>query len=165
MLAEYDGYVYIANIRDGKVVLLTYNQSKSIEGFEPKRDYFKKIVDVNDQCLGAMYNIHFYVKYKDSVEGLKAWLVDEGRAIGIKGNIENNEVVIDVAHDSKDNSWIQYDKGAAAKKINLEDCDEYIIEKEYVKRNKKNLNGIIEKISVTLNVFKNSIIMNRRVNL
>lgn len=42
MLAEYEGYMYIANIKDEQVTLLTYDQSKSLEGFEPKRDYFKK---------------------------------------------------------------------------------------------------------------------------
>lgn len=165
MLAEYEGYVYIVNIRDEQVTLLTYDQSKAKEGFEPKRDYFKKTVDIKDSCLRVIYDIHFYVKYKDSVEDTVEWLVDEGRAVGIKENIENNEVVIDVAHDAKDDSWIQYDKGAASKKVNLNDCEEYIVEKKYVKRNERMVNEIIEKSSVTLNVFKNSIIMTRRGNL
>ena len=51
MLAEYKGYVYIANVKDEQVTLLTYNQSKMLEGFEPKRDYFKKVVDINDSCV------------------------------------------------------------------------------------------------------------------
>lgn len=165
MLAEYEGYVYIANIRDEQVTLLTYDQSKILDGFEPKRDYFKKIVDINDSCLSAIYDLHFYVKYKDSIEETDIWLVDEGRAVGIKENIEKNEVVIDVAHDAKDDSWIQYDKGAASKKINLADCEEFIVEKKYIKRNDRIVNEIIEKSSVTLNVFRNSIIMNRRSNL
>ena len=165
MLAEYEGYVYIANIRDEQVTLLTYDQSKILDGFEPKRDYFKKIVDINDSCLSAIYDLHFYVKYKDSIEETDIWLVDEGRAVGIKENIEKNEVVIDVAHDAKDDSWIQYDKGAASKKINLADCEEFIVEKKYIKRNDRIVNKIIEKSSVTLNVFRNSIIMNRRSNL
>lgn len=116
MLAEYEGYVYISNIKDEQVTLLTYDQSKMIEGFEPKRDYFKKVVDINDSCLSAIYDIHFYVKYRDTVEDTDIWMVDEGRAVGMKGNVENNEVIIDVAHDAKDDSWIQYEKGAAAKK-------------------------------------------------
>ena len=57
MLAEYEGYVYISNIKDEQVTLLTYDQSKMIEGFEPKRDYFKKVVDINDSCLSAIYDI------------------------------------------------------------------------------------------------------------
>lgn len=165
MLAEYEGYVYIANIKDQQVTLLTYDQSKSLEGFEAKRDYFKKNVDLDDPRLSAIYDIHFYVKYKDSIEDIEIWLVDEGRAVGLKEDVEKNEVVIDVAHDAKDDSWLQYEKGAAAKKINLSDCEEYIVEKKYLKRNERIVNEIIEKSSVTLNVFRNSIIMNRRSNL
>lgn len=165
MLAEYKDYVYIANVKDEQVTLLTYNQSKMLEGFEPKRDYFKKVVDINDSCVSAIYDIHFYVKFRDTVEDTDIWMVDEDRAVGLKGNIENNEVIIDIAHDAKDDSWIQYEKGAAAKKINLYDCEEYIVEKKYIKRNEKIVDKIIEKSSVTLKVFRNSIVMNRRSNL
>src|SRR5574344_1142706 len=108
MLAEYEGYLFIAHMRDAQVTILTYDPSKNLEGFESKRDYFKKTVDINDPCLSAMYDIHFYVKYRDSVEDIDVWLVDEGRAVGLKENVENNEVVIDVAHEAKDESWIQY---------------------------------------------------------
>lgn len=165
MLAEYEGYVYIANIRDSQVTLLTYDQRKSLEGFEAERDYFKKTLDINDSRLSAIYDIHFYVKYNDSVEDADIWMVNEDRAVGLKENIENNEVIIDVAHDAKDKSWIQYEKGAAAKRINLDNCDEYIVVKIYVKRNERLVDNLIEKSSVTLNVFKNSIVINRRSNL
>ena len=136
-----------------------------MEGFEPEKDYFKKNVDLDDSSLHAIYDIHFYVKYKNSVEDMKIWLVDESRAVGLKEDIENNEVVIDVAHDAKDDSWIQYEKGAAAKKISLDDCEEYIVEKKYLKRNGRIVNETGKKLSVTLDVFRNSIIMNRRSNL
>ena len=92
-------------------------------------------------------------------------MVDEGRAVGLKENIENNKVIIDVAHDAKDESWVQYEKGAAAKRINLDNCDEYIVVKKYVKRNERMVDNLIEKSSVTLNVFRNLIVMNRRSNL
>ena len=45
-------------------------------------------------------------RYRDTVEDTDIWMVDEGRAVGMKGNVENNEVIIDVAHDAKDDSWI-----------------------------------------------------------
>lgn len=165
MLAEYEGYVYIANIRDSQVTLLTYDQRKSLEGFETERDYFKKTIDINDSRLSAKYDIYFCVKYNDSVEDADIWMVNEDRAVGLKENIENNEIIIDVAHDAKDESWIQYEKGAAVKRINLDNCDEYIVVKKYVKRNERLGNNLIEKSSVTLNVFKNSIVINRRSNL
>lgn len=51
------------------------------------------------------------------------------------------------------------------KKIKIDDCEDYIVEKKYIKRNERIVDGITEKSSVTLNVFKNSIVMNRRSNL
>lgn len=68
MIAKYKDYVYTANIKDKQVTLLTYDQNKMIEGFEPKRDYYKKVVDISDSCLSTIYDIHFYVKYRDTVE-------------------------------------------------------------------------------------------------
>ena len=40
MLAEYEGYLYISNIKDGQVALLTYDQVKWLRGFDPKERLF-----------------------------------------------------------------------------------------------------------------------------
>lgn len=116
MIAKYNHNAYIANLKDEHVVLVTYQKKKATEGFAQKRNYYKKKININDEGLTDLYDIHFYVQYNDIKEGYKRWLVDEGRAIGINGSIEKNEVIIDISHDSKHSSWIQYDKGAAAKK-------------------------------------------------
>jgi hypothetical protein len=165
MLAVYDGYVYMANVQNDQVTLMTYDHKKSKEGFETKRDYFKRTVKLNDPFLEAVYELHYWVRYNDNVEDNDIWLIDEGRSVGLKTDIENGEVIIDVAHDAKDESWIQYEKGAAAKKINLSKCTEYFVEKNYIKRNDRIVHGAVERTSVTLSVLKNSMIMNRRVNL
>ncbi len=165
MIAEYMEDVYSVSVQGKEAVLLTYNQGKSINGFEPKRDYFKKTVNIGNPDLVSIYNLHFYVKYKDCIEEAEMWLVDEGRAVGLKGSIENNEVIIDVSHDAKDESWIQYDKGVASKKIDVNDCTEYLVEKRYIKQNGRLVNGITERTSVSLNTFKKSIVMNRKKNL
>ena len=164
MIAEYEENVYFVSVRNNEATLLTYDQNKSVGGFEPKRDYFKKTVNIDDPKLVSIYDLHFYVRYKDSVEKTELWLVDEGRFVCHNQNVENNEVVIDVPHDAQDESWTQYDKGAALKKINLHDCTEFLVEKKFIKQNGRLVNGIIERKSVTLTEFKNSIIMNRRVN-
>ena len=62
MLAEYKDYVYIANVKDEQVTLLTYNQSKMLEGFEPKRDYFKKVVDKNVYHILHSHKNHLYLR-------------------------------------------------------------------------------------------------------
>lgn len=164
MLAEYKNKTYIANFKNNKIKLLTYDRNKVIEGFESKRDYFIKTVDINASYLKTLYEIHFYVKYTDSVENNNEWIVDEERAVGLNGNIENNEIIIDVLHDSKDEAWITYEKGAAAKRISLTECKDFIIEKIYLKLDDKIVNKTIKK-SVTIDEFKNYIIKTRRNNL
>ena len=164
MIAEYKENVYIASIQDNQVVLVTFNNNKKLEGFEPKRDYFRKVVQIDDPMLVSLYEIHYWVLYRDSVETLELWEVDAG-GLGLNPDIENEEVIIDVAHDAKDDSWIQYEKGISVKKIKLADCDGFFVEKKFFKRNGKIVNNVVEKSSVTLNTLKNSMIMNRNENL
>lgn len=165
MIAEYKENVYIASIQNNQVVLVTFNNNKKLEGFEPKRDYFRKVVQIDDPMLISLYEIHYWVLYRDSVEPLELWKVDEEKAIGLDVDIENEEVVINVNHAPKDKSWTQYERGASEKKIKLADCDGFFVEKKFFKRNGKIVNNVIEKSSVTLNTLKNSMIMNRNENL
>lgn len=163
MIAKYNNNVYIANLRDKHIVLVTYQKEKATEGFKQKRNYYKKEMNIKDKGLTDLYDIHFYVQYNDIEEGSRKWLVDEGRAIGINGNIENNEVIIDVSHDSKHDSWVQYDKGAAAKKIKLDDCNDFIIKIKYIKQNGKIITQT-EEIRVEPDEFKDMMVQLRRVN-
>lgn len=163
MIAKYNHNAYIANLKDEHVVLVTYQKKKATEGFAQKRNYYKKKININDEGLTDLYDIHFYVQYNDIKEGYKRWLVDEGRAIGINGSIEKNEVIIDISHDSKHSSWIQYDKGAAAKKIKLDDCDGFIVEKEYIKQDGKIITKT-EEMQVEPDEFKHMMVQLRIVN-
>ena len=164
MIAKYNNYIYIANLKGKHIILITCQKEKATEGFIQKRDYYKKQISITDKDLKDLYDIHFYVQYDDIQEGSKKWLVDDDRAIGINGDINNNEVIIDVDHDSKHKSWIQYERGAAAKKIKLNDCESFIIEKRYVKQDGKNIIKT-EKMQVELSVFKCMIVSLRRANL
>ena len=165
MLAEYNGNIYIANVKSNQVVLLTYDYNKVIDGFERNKDYFKKVVSIDDPLLKNIYEIHYWVKYNDNSEKEGLLRVDEDRAVGLKADVENDIVVIDIPYNALDDTWLQYDNGAAAKRINLLDCTEYYIEKRFIKYNKKTVNEVIEKKSVSLDVMKASMIMSRRVNL
>lgn len=164
MIAKYNNNVYIANLRDKHIVLVTYQKEKATEGFKQKRNYYKKEMNIKDKSLTDLYDIHFYVQYNDIEEGSRKWLVDEGRAIGIYGNIENNEVIIDVSHDSKHDFWVQYDKGAAAKKIKLDDCSGFIVEKNYIKQDGKVLTKT-EEMQIRPDELKHMMTQFRRVNL
>ena len=158
MIAKYNNNTYIANMKDEHVVLVTHQEEKATKGFAQKRDYYKKKIDINDKGL-----TDFYVQYNDIEEGSRKWLVDEGRAIGINGSIEKNEVITDISHDSKHSSWIQYDKGAAAKKIKLDDCNDFMIKIKYIKQNGKNITKT-EEMQVEPDEFKHMMVQLRRVN-
>ncbi len=164
MIAEYQGNIYFASDHDNYIALVTHNPSKCIGWYESEYDYFYKYIPLDDPELKNLYEIHFWVKYHDCIEKDDIWCVDEGRYVGIVPNIEEGKVVIDVGHDSKDETWEQYDKYAASKMINLSDCEEFIIEKKYIKKNgSKSI--AIEKFNVNLETFKNTMITNRSENL
>lgn len=145
MIAEYQENVYFVAVRNNEAYLSTLYPNKAIGVFEPERDYFFKTISIDDPKLVSIYDFHFYVRYKDSIEKTELWLVDEERDVCDKQNVENNEVVIDVIHDAQDESWTQSDKGAAMKKINLHDCTEFLVEKKFIKQNGRLVNGVIEK--------------------
>ena len=164
MIAEYQGNIYFANVKEEQVRLVTHDPLKKTDDFEPKRDYFIKQVPFDDPDLISIYDLHFWVKYNDNVEENELWLVDEGRAVGAAPNIEEEKVVIDVNHDSREALWEQYDKGAASKTISLSDCEEFIVEKKYIKKNGSKYDNV-EKSKVNLETFKNTMITYRNENL
>lgn len=165
MIAAYEGYAYDAKVKKDSVLLMTVDKEKAIDGFEPKNDYYKKNITFDDPMLEAIYDIYYYVKYKDCAEEKDVWYADEGQATGLTSNVENGEITINVANAPKDGSWIQYERGFATKRVSLSDCTEFFVEKKYIKRNGRNVDEIVERTAVPLSVFKNSMIMNRRSNL
>ena len=102
-----------------------------------KWDYYIKRIKIEDEDLEELGEVSFYVRYKDSVEENEMWIVDEGRAVGLIPDIENGIVVIDVPNSPKDDTWIQYERGASAKHISLKDCTEYMIKTVYSKKMEK----------------------------
>lgn len=163
MIAEYKNKFYYSHVNDEQIVTLVTNDLlKKIDGFESKRDYFWKCVPLDDPELTTMYEIHFWVKYHDNIEENELWLVDEGRAVGAVPNIEEEKVVIDVNHDSREASWKQYDKGAASKTISLSNCEEFIIEKIYIKKDGSKYNNV-EKTSVSLEDFRKAMFIYHQI--
>lgn len=164
MIAEYQGNIYFASDHDDYITLVTHDSSKCIGWFESEHNYFYKDISFDDLELKNLYEFHFYVKYHDCFEKNEIWCVDEGRYVGIVPNIEEEKVVIDVNHDSREASWEQYDKYAASKMINLSDCEEFIIEKIFYKKNGSKFDAV-EKSKVNLETFKNTMITYRDENL
>lgn len=165
MIAEYEGYVYTAIVRGDEVSLITYDKCKAIDGFEGKRDYYKKEVSLDDPMLISVYELHYLVRYKDRIENNELWCVDEGRPVTPVSLPENDEVTIDVIHSAADPSWSQFEKNGASKVVRYTDCSEFIIEKKYIRKNGRTVGEVTERSSVAPGVFKKNMIMNRRVNL
>ena len=136
------------------ISIVTYEERNEEEGFEAERDYYVKIIKIEDEDLEELRKVSFYVRYKDSVEENEMWIVDEGRAVGLIPDIENGIVVIDVPNSPKDDTWIQYERGASAKQISLKDCTEYIIKTVYSKKDGKVVDKLEETISVSEEEFK-----------
>ena len=164
MLAEYNGNIYIANVKKNKVILMTYNQNKCTNGFVSQKNYYKYITDIKDSLLKNIYDISYFVDYKDETVGPKTWLVNENRAVGLKADIEHNLAVIDISFAPPNNTWIPYDNGASSKQINLLNCSALYIEKNYIKYNGE-IKNVKERTIVDLIQLKNSIISNRICNL
>ncbi len=145
------------------ISIVTYEERSEEEGFEEKRDYYVKIIKIEDEDLEELRKVSFYVRYKDSVEENEMWIVDEGRAVGLIPDIENGIVVIDVPNSPKDDTWIQYERGASAKQISLKDCTEYIIKTVYSKKDGKVVDKLEETISVSEEEFKKAMLKNSRI--
>jgi hypothetical protein len=144
------------------ISIVTYEERSEEEGFEEKRDYYVKIIKIEDEDLEELRKVSFYVRYKDSVEENEMWIVDEGRAVGLIPDIENGIVVIDVPNSPKDDTWIQYERGASAKQISLKDCTEYIIKTVYSKKDGKVVDKLEETISVSEEEFKKAMLKYRK---
>ena len=140
------------------ICIRTYEERNEEEGFEAERDYYVKMIKIEDEDLEELYEKHFYVRYKESVEENEIWRVDEGRAVGLIPDIENGIVVIDVSHSPKDNTWIQYERGEAAKQISLKDCTEFMIKTIYSKKAGKVVDKLEETISVSEEEFKKAML-------
>ena len=156
MRAIYKNEEFLASIlhKLNLISIVTYEERNEEEGFEAKRDYYVKYIKIEDEDLEELYEKEFYVRYKDSVEENEMWIVDEGRAVGLIPDIENGIVVIDVPNSPKDDTWIQYERGASAKHISLKDCTEYMIKTVYSKKDGKVVDKLEEIISVSEEEFK-----------
>lgn len=138
MLAVYNDNTYNYVQVRGKSYLMTYDTQKIDETFSETRGYYLKDVTMLQDDLTEIYELHFWVIYKDKTETEEEWLVDEGRPLYKVPDIQKGEVGLAVMHDSRDESWIQHDKNAASKVISLDECVKTCVEKHtlFVKGNK-----------------------------
>ena len=139
------------------VNIISYDERNEEEGFEEtKWDYYIKRIKIEDEDLEELGEVSFYVRYKDSVEENEIWKVTYGT--GLKRDISRGIVIISVHHSPKDETWIQYERGEAAKQISLKDCTEYMIKTVYSKKAGKVVDKLEETISVSEEEFKKAML-------
>ena len=105
-------------------------------------------------------SLHFSKSQTSILKHLYTILTDDNEILLIlfnqiycgKNNIKN----VELSYDQKHLTLLIGD---------VDETSKNIIEKKYRKRDERIVDGTTEKSLVTLNVFKNSIIMNRRTNL
>lgn len=152
MVANYKEATYSANLIGNKGILLTKSKNEADKDFDLIGSSFRKTTTIDDPELTDLYIPHFFVYYANSAEGAKGWRIDKEPPIGLEWNIEEDQVVINVPH-AKNKTWIQYDTKAAAKKVNLDDCNGFLVKKRYVKHNSK-LIELTEEVYMTIEDFK-----------
>ena len=163
MLAVYNGNTYNYVQVKGKSFLMTYDTRKIDETFSSQRGYYLKDVTMSLNNIEEVYELHFWVTYKDKTETEEEWLVDEGRPLYKVPNIEKGEVGLAVMHGSMDTSWIQHDKNASSKVVSLDECEKLYVEKHTLFVNGHKVDNKI-KTEVSRKDFVESVIACRRGN-
>ena len=163
LLAKYNGKTYNYVKVRGKSYLMTYDSKKADDSFYAQRNYYLKDITISMDDVEELYALHFWVTYKDIVEGLNDWLVDEGQPLHQVPDIIKEEVGLAVMHDKKGDSWIQHDKNAASKIVKLDECEKLRIEKHIIYYQGSDVDEK-SNTEVSREEFKNTIIMCRREN-
>ena len=142
------------------ISIVTYEERNEEEGFEAERDYYVKIIKIEDEDLEELRKVSFYVRYKDSVEENEVWEILYGTTLEM--DISRGIVVISLSRMRNDNKWKIVEKGASEKQISLKDCTEYMIKTIYRKKDGKVVDKLEETISVSEEEFKKAMLKNSR---
>ena len=141
------------------ICIRTYEERNEEEGFEAERDYYVKMIKIEDEDLEELYEKEFYVRYKDSVEENEIWEILYGTYLEM--DIPRGIVVIYVQNMKKDDTWTIVEKGMSEKQISLKDCTEYMIKTIYRKKAGKVVDKLEETTSVSEEEFKKAMLKNR----
>ena len=142
------------------ICIRTYEERNEEEGFEAERDYYVKMIKIEDEDLEELYEKEFYVRYKDSVEENEIWEILYGT--GLEMDIQRGIVVITLWGGMRnDSKWKIVEKGMSEKQISLKDCTEYMIKTIYRKKAGKVVDKLEETISVSEEEFKKAMLKNR----
>lgn len=119
----------------GKTIVLARKGQPVDYTFEEKGDVFQKIVNIDDTEISDVYNVKFYVGYKDClVENNDIWEVGDGFPSSRPYRIENGEACIGTIGAVSGNGWETNGRDESYKIIQLSDCSSFSAEYEYSKK-------------------------------
>ena len=152
------GIIYDLNL----VSIVSYDERSKEKGFEAEKDYYVKMIKIEDEDLEELYEVSFYVRYKDSVEENEIWEILYGTYLEM--DIPRGIVVITLWGGMRnDNKWKIVEKGMSEKQISLKDCTEYIIKNVYSKKAGKVVDKLEETVSVSEEEFKKAMLEYNRI--
>ena len=152
------GIIYDLNL----VSIVSYDERSEEKGFEAEKDYYVKMIKIEDEDLEELYEVSFYVRYKDSVEENEIWKILYGTDLEM--DIQRGIVVITLMSMRNDNKWKIVEKGVSEKQISLKDCTEYMIKTIYRKKAGKIVDKLEETISVSEEELKKAMLKNMKSN-
>lgn len=164
-IAEYDRQLY-QWVRTGSGMHLVTHDGKKAEGFFLSDGIYRKKIRPGDRRLAVVQDVHFVVEYYDDVECATDWVVDEGIPLCRVPSLENGELGISVAHESRGGEWVTHKKGAACRIIKMTDCKSFIVHVQNIIEN-----GIelpvpwIQTLPVSMEEFRQIMIQHRPENI
>ncbi|AOZ96913.1 MAG: hypothetical protein E7304_03680 [Butyrivibrio sp.] len=135
MFAIKDDLFYRYSRFRGRTKIMTYDKEKTDETFECQEGCYIKYVNIDDDTITKVYSLRFYVEYHDPVvHDTILWRISEDMYGYRPFSIDNNEVGITTFGSCKESGWHSHGRDNSSKIINLMDCNSYVLEYEYYKR-------------------------------
>lgn len=120
------------------VRIFTKNNEKAHNGFSHCGNYYEKKISEADDCVTDIYNIKFWIDYKDNYfADQNEWYVAEDNRCDRKYRLEDGELCLNVFGSISEKGWHSLGREDSYKIIDLDDCSAYYVEYEYRKMNGK----------------------------
>ena len=120
----------------GKNIIIARNGQPVDDSFVSSGEgIFKKEVDTNSSDISDIYNVHFYVMYKDEAYPEQdTWAIGDGVSSDRPYRIEDGEVCISGFGAVSGNGWTTNGRDESSKIIRLSDCSKFWVEYKYTKK-------------------------------
>lgn len=170
MYAIYKNNIYYIFCQGTQKLLGTHLKEKKLENFEQSSDdYIRDMSEVLNE-IESMFDIKFYVTYvnksKTRTRGQIRWQVSEYAPLHRAFDIEKDEVGIYLNGISRSSDWVQDDKCFCSKIVDIRDCSEFTVVREYKRKDGVDYEKpLIEEDVVTAEEFKKIMVSYRKQNI